>query len=279
MTVGSWLASCAACSQSGTTIDRWDPAETTHPLWAQRFSEFQTTGAFVSGTGTTSEVSKVLNRFVPGEPWRVWAQNMTYGGDFAKISVEFFNATDLVSSIAQIELKPPGSQWFKNVVHVSAMNKSTVEQPTFGTYPNVDGVLIADLDGIRYTPNPLSGADTSAFFFPVNLSSVTRLRIKVSAKTGYTAALTLAASGSVQIMGRLGGVVRDASGNPAARAVRAIHEGTGDVANTIVKSVTSDATTGAYSLPTAAGGAHTVIAYPAAGENLPALALRGVVPI
>lgn len=272
MTVGSWLASCAACSQAGTTIDRYDPAATTHPLWAQRFSEFQTTGAFVSGTGTTATVQKTINRFVPGEPWRVVARNLQYNGDYAQIDMEFIAGASIVLAVS---LRSPAS--FKNVVHVADKLGVIVagQKPSYGTYPNVDGVLIASNDGVRYTPIDGSTQNTTAFFHAKNLSAVTAVRFTVVAHTTYTAALSLAAYGYVQLMGRLQGTVNDASGNPAARLVRGLREDTGAV----VGSATSDAATGFYSVPTEYGGASTLIAYPAAGENLPALALRGVVPI
>lgn len=74
--------------------------------------------------------------------------------------------------------------------------------------------------------------------------------------------------------GAFSGTVRDASGALAARLVRATRDDTGAFGG----STTSDAGTGAYSIPATADTAHTILAYPAAGENLPVLALRGVVP-
>ncbi|MBD9407127.1 hypothetical protein IB236_17415 [Acidovorax sp. ACV02] len=73
----------------------------------------------------------------------------------------------------------------------------------------------------------------------------------------------------------LSGYVEDATGAPAARVIRALREDTG----ALVGSVTSNGTTGLYSISTTYGGAHTLNAYPAAGENLPALTLRGVIPV
>lgn len=73
----------------------------------------------------------------------------------------------------------------------------------------------------------------------------------------------------------LSGLVKNAADAPAARLVRALREDTG----VAVGYATSDASTGAYSIPTTHEGAHTLIAYPAAGENLPALTLRGVIPV
>ena len=73
----------------------------------------------------------------------------------------------------------------------------------------------------------------------------------------------------------LSGLVRNASGTFAARTVRAFREDTGAFVGTAV----SDGTTGAYSITTADTSAHTLVAYPAGGEALPALVLRGVVPI
>lgn len=73
----------------------------------------------------------------------------------------------------------------------------------------------------------------------------------------------------------LSGYIKDAANAPAARLVRALREDTGAA----VGYATSDAVTGAYSIDTPHIGAHTLNAYPAAGENLPALTLRGVVPV
>lgn len=73
----------------------------------------------------------------------------------------------------------------------------------------------------------------------------------------------------------LSGHIADAANAPAVRLVRAIREDTG----VLVGYITSDAGTGAYSIATPHGGAHTLIAYPAAGESLPALTLRGVLPV
>lgn len=76
-------------------------------------------------------------------------------------------------------------------------------------------------------------------------------------------------------LGDLSGLVEDANGDPAARLVRAMREDTGAFAG----ETTSDATTGAYFLPVNSEGAHTLVFYPAGGEDLPALVLRGVVPV
>lgn len=76
-------------------------------------------------------------------------------------------------------------------------------------------------------------------------------------------------------LGDLSGLVEDASGDPAARLVRAMREDTGSFAGATV----SDATTGAYMLSVNSEGAHTLVFYPADGEDLPALVLRGVVPV
>lgn len=72
----------------------------------------------------------------------------------------------------------------------------------------------------------------------------------------------------------LSGTVADASNSPAARLIRAYREDTGALAG----SATSDAGSGAYSIVVDTSGAHTLNAYPAAGESLPTLTLRGVLP-
>lgn len=71
------------------------------------------------------------------------------------------------------------------------------------------------------------------------------------------------------------GVITGADGSPQARKVVASREDTGE----FVGSTTSDASTGVYALQAANSGAHTLVAYPASGEDLPALVLRGVMPV
>lgn len=70
------------------------------------------------------------------------------------------------------------------------------------------------------------------------------------------------------------GVVRDGAGVPCARTVRAYARSTG----ALLGSTTSDAATGAYSLPMAAQNPVTVLALPANGEALNALVLDNVTP-
>ena len=72
----------------------------------------------------------------------------------------------------------------------------------------------------------------------------------------------------------LSGVVTDAAGNHAARKIVAIREDT----NAVSGVATSNASTGAYTIQAGAAVPHTLTAYPASGEDLPALVLRGVVP-
>ena len=73
----------------------------------------------------------------------------------------------------------------------------------------------------------------------------------------------------------ISGTVRDANNVLAARLVRAYREDTG----ALIGATTSDETTGAYSIRTGHDGPCTLNFYPAASESLPALVLRGVVPV
>lgn len=79
----------------------------------------------------------------------------------------------------------------------------------------------------------------------------------------------------VYILYALSGAVTGSTGSPAARAIRANREDTG----AYVGGVISNATTGAYTIPTDHSGAHTVVAYPVTGEGLPALVHHGVIPV
>lgn len=73
----------------------------------------------------------------------------------------------------------------------------------------------------------------------------------------------------------LSGTVTGSTGFPVARAIRAIREDTG----AYVGGVISNATTGAYTIPTLYSGEHTVVAYPVTGDGLPALVHHGVIPV
>lgn len=73
----------------------------------------------------------------------------------------------------------------------------------------------------------------------------------------------------------ISGNVKDATGANAARKVVALRE----ASDTVVGTAMSDATTGNYTIPAGVADEHTLVFYPASGENLPALVLRGVVPV
>lgn len=125
----------------------------------------------------------------------------------------------------------------------------------------------------------LSGLVISELWHPVIGDDNASGAVVVTANFGATAFVYTPPAGfnagfGVSLL-TLSGVVDDSSGAPAARAVRAYLEETG----VYVGGVISNATTGAYSIPTAYDGAHTVIAYPVSGEGLPALTLSGVIPV
>lgn len=88
------------------------------------------------------------------------------------------------------------------------------------------------------------------------------------ATASYTPSTTPFPTYTAQIFGN----VKDATGSNAARLIRAFREDTG----VFVGSTTSNATTGDYALNTPYYGLHTLVAYPAGGESLPALVLRGI---
>ena len=73
----------------------------------------------------------------------------------------------------------------------------------------------------------------------------------------------------------LSGTVTGSTGSPVARAIRAQREDTG----AYVGGTISNATTGAYTIPTEHPGEHTVVAYPVTGDGLPALVHHGVIPV
>lgn len=139
------------------------------------------------------------------------------------------------------------------------------------------------VDGVQLAINTFSGSFTNADL-TINLGrqpgysrdfagNLAQVRI-TKGLARYTANFT-PPSAPFLGAGELSGVVLDASGNPAARLIRAVREDTGDFSG----SVMSDGTTGEYLITTSVDSAHTVLAYPAGSEDLPVLALRGVVPV
>ncbi len=111
--------------------------------------------------------------------------------------------------------------------------------------------------------------------YPLQLNGyVKNLRI-TKGVARHTASYTPGSGPYPERLPILSGLVKDAANAPAERLIRAAREDTG----ALVGSATSDAGTGAYIISTTSEGAHTLNAYPAAGENLPALTLRGVIPV
>ena len=128
------------------------------------------------------------------------------------------------------------------------------------------GVAFTNLSGTIYA---MTGGDTNG-----GTSNITAnfgaTAFAYTPPTGFAAGF-----GELVASYALGGVTRDASGDPAARVVAAFREST----KAFVGTDTSDGTTGAYSIATTDDSAHTLVAYPADGEALPALVLRGVIPL
>lgn len=198
-----WLASAAACSQNGGA-DRWDAANTSHANWAERFSAFQSVGAYTSGTTNAPIVTKTITRFIPGEPWDVFAYNGTYNGDYAILDIEFLAGSTVVAAVAC-----RSNASFSNALRVGTSIGTMTQMPVYGSYQTVNGKLVASADGIRYTPLEGTSANTTAFFYAANLSGVNALRITVQAYTGYTAAFSLAARAYLRVMTNV------TPGNPA----------------------------------------------------------------
>lgn len=109
-----------------------------------------------------------------------------------------------------------------------------------------------------------SGSSSSSGVISLN-AGLDAFYKKSGFRTGFGAVTTVTLSGNV----------KDATGSNAARLVRAYREDTGAFAG----ETTSNGTTGNYSISTEYDGAHTLVFYPAGGESLPALVLRGVVPV
>lgn len=165
----------------------------------------------------------------------------------------------------------PLSQW----VHFAVTRASGVVRIFINGVENYSASHPIDMVGARVMqigafeadgPNPVGG------FFGGFLDEI---RITKGAAR-YTANFTppIEAFPDVGTLYALSGAVTDASNSPAARLIRAYREDTGALAG----SATSDAGSGAYSIAVATGGAYTLNAYPAAGESLPTLTLRGVLP-
>ena len=146
----------------------------------------------------------------------------------------------------------------------------------------LNGVLqwVNAFTGANYinASHPLSIGNVSTSTYPLSANGnayIEELRITAGAGR-HTASYTpeTEAFPDVGTFYALSGAVTGDTGSPAARLIRAYREDTGALAG----SATSDAGSGAYSIVVDTGGAHTLNAYPAAGESLPTLTLRGVLP-
>lgn len=148
----------------------------------------------------------------------------------------------------------------------------------FGVAFDADaGTLAVTRNGAAFSS--LTGLSISEPWHPVAGDDNTSGTVSLTANFGQSAFSYAPPAGFFAGIGEqafaLSGVVKDAANAPAVRLVRAMREDTG----ALVGHITSDAGTGAYSIYTGHPGEHTLIAYPAAGESLPALTLRGVIPV
>lgn len=149
----------------------------------------------------------------------------------------------------------------------------------------VDGVVRLDKDGAQLASVAYSGTIPGAGMFGVGRNSILSsypfagdvlgVRITTAQRYSGTSYIPDTAPFDYGVSYLLSGTVTGSTGTPVARVIRAMREDTG----ALVGHITSDAGTGAYTISTEHPGEHTLIAYPAAGESLPALTLRGVVPV
>ena len=166
---------------------------------------------------------------------------------------------------------------------VVGFNRIEVGRIGDNVYLFLNGVIqwINAFTGGNYinTSHPLSIGNISTNLYPLSVNGdayIEELRITAGAGR-HTASYTpeTEAFPDVGTFYALSGAVTGDTGSPAARLIRAYREDTGALAG----SATSDAGSGAYSIEVGTSGAHTLNAYPAAGESLPTLTLRGVIPV
>ena len=122
---------------------------------------------------------------------------------------------------------------------------------------------------IEYVTTNVNATTGRFVFFAFGVSSTPSSGVDVAGLLSGTQHFKTAAPKSVS------GVVQDASASPAARKVHLYHE----ASSLLVGEATSSAVNGTYAISTYNTDGHTAVAYPAAGENLPALILSGVVPV
>ena len=123
------------------------------------------------------------------------------------------------------------------------------------------GVAYTGLSGVMYAM--FSGASPSAYeTITANFGA-----------TGFAYSPPAGFQAGFGVKHVLGGLVEDGAGAPASRLVVAFNEATFDEAGR----ATSNAATGAYQILVDGAAAHTLVAYPPAGSDLPALVLSGVV--
>lgn len=171
---------------------------------------------------------------------------------------------------AQSATALPAGQW----VHLAGVKSGS----NITLYVNGTSAATAAVSGSNYsTTDPINIFGTSdgdtRFKFNGYLDDV-RITKGVARYTANFTPPTEAFPNSATVYA-LSGNVKNAANANAARVVKVYRESTG----ALVGSATSDATTGNYSITTPTNDAHTITAYPASGESLPALVLSGVIPV
>lgn len=244
----------------------YNPGATGDSEWANNYGELGAhsnvsyrVGAAGAGADT-NVLSTATFDIDPTHTFHIEAMNSTWSNDLADISLEFLNASDAV--VAAIRTTTTGN--YGNYLQYGATLGSLSNAGGAG-YRQTNGQISFSSTQLIYTANNTSNYNAS---FTFNCSGLTITKVRVS---GVRAKSTYTGSGSAQvlfqrymsenILGQIAGTVLEAA-VPVARTVRLYHRGTG----ALLKEVTSNASTGAFSIDVGSSGPfYTVVLDDAAG--------------
>jgi hypothetical protein len=186
---GNYLISAMAYAGNATGAG-YDSTAITDPNWAANFGATTAVGVFaynrsagVADTGTIGP--KIIDSYDPNAIFDVVAWNHCYYVDLPESTIEFLDANNVVQAVFSTIYKSDFCAAIKYGPDIAGLAIAPYYQN--GAVLYCQGRLTLSPSGFSWVPDTVpNNSNTLAFTYNKDLSTVTKLRVTIRAKSNYT---------------------------------------------------------------------------------------------